>query len=289
MLPPPADAPVPTEAHGDHPFILEVPVRETDLWKITNRRRLLRLRSIALVLNVLLRSRIKAPPVAQRAESLWASAPTLAGGFDEVHWVQPFFSAPLGEAIVDDLTDSDTKAMEVVDADRYYSDEVVPGDDLVVPSDLDTSLSAYESLSVELKEKFDRAAFWFDMASRQWTVSMSASFATLVSAVESLTDRGVIHRPKCPECGELLAHEVPGATQRFKEFFESHAPGVLSHKEKVAMYGLRSGILHGSQLAQLDMDRALGWDPPWWNEREMNEALSKATRAALRHWLLSQG
>jgi hypothetical protein len=35
----------------------------------------------------------------------------------------------------------------------------------------------------------------------------------------------------------------------------------------------RSKILHGSDLMQLDQDRAFGWDPPWWNEHEMNQEL----------------
>jgi hypothetical protein len=30
---------------------------------------------------------------------------------------------------------------------------------------------------------------------------------------------------------------------------------------------------------------AENWDPPWWNERELNEELGKLTRTALRNWL----
>lgn len=39
---------------------------------------------------------------------------------------------------------------------------------------------------------------------------------------------------------------------------------------------------------QLDQDRAFGWDPPWWNERELNEELWKLTRTAARNWLKDQ-
>lgn len=51
------------------------------------------------------------------------------------------------------------------------------------------------------------------------------------------------------------------------------------------MYGLRSGILHGSELLQLDQDLALGWDSPWLNEFELHEELWGLTRAAIRDWL----
>ncbi len=51
------------------------------------------------------------------------------------------------------------------------------------------------------------------------------------------------------------------------------------------MYGLRSGILHGSELMQLDQDLAFGWDPPWWNERELHEDLWGLTQVAPRNWL----
>jgi hypothetical protein len=49
--------------------------------------------------------------------------------------------------------------------------------------------------------EFNRAAFWLDMASRQWTVSTSASFAALVSTVEApINGRG------------------HGSAKRFREF-----------------------------------------------------------------------
>jgi hypothetical protein len=51
------------------------------------------------------------------------------------------------------------------------------------------------------------------------------------------------------------------------------------------MYAMRSGILHGSKLMQLDQGRALGSDPPWWNERELHEELWNLLRIAARNWL----
>ena len=51
------------------------------------------------------------------------------------------------------------------------------------------------------------------------------------------------------------------------------------------MYPLRSGVLHGSKLIEIDYALAFGWDPPWWNQREMHWDLWKITRVALRNWL----
>jgi hypothetical protein len=51
------------------------------------------------------------------------------------------------------------------------------------------------------------------------------------------------------------------------------------------MYDLRSGILHGGKLIELDYALAFGWDPPWWKQRELLWDLSSITRTALRNWL----
>jgi hypothetical protein len=135
------------------------------------------------------------------------------------------------------------------------------------------------------RSKFDRAAFWLDMASRQSTISVSASFASLVSAVESLTDRGTTHLAYCELCQDNRPHEVPGAIERFRLFFETYAPGADQRKRRSQMYDLRSGILHGSNLMLMDQDLYFGWDPPGGNERELHTELWSITRLALRNWL----
>jgi hypothetical protein len=125
------------------------------------------------------------------------------------------------------------------------------------------------------------------LASCQWTYSVSASFASLVSAVESLTNRGKTHRLYCDECKTPCTHEVPGATERFRAFFETYAPGASMRKRRSAMYSLRSGILHGSELMQLDQEHTFGFAPPWWNQYELQNELWGLTRVALRNWLRS--
>jgi hypothetical protein len=119
--------------------------------------------------------------------------------------------------------------------------------------------------------KFNRAMFWMYQSIRVWTLSMSASFASVVSAVEALTDRQLI----------------PGATQRFHDFFETYAPGGSLKKRRKKMYDLRSDIFHGSDLMEFDQDLSFSWDPPEWDERELDEELRSLTRLAIRNWVVN--
>jgi len=282
ILPPPDDAPRAHVEMADHPFILEFPIKESDFWPITNHRRLREHRNLTLLLNVLLAGRTSLQP--RRPEHFWASV-SWDNNRPEIKWVQQFFFAELGEAVIDELSPPAGERLEEVEPEEYYTKVGHDEKGLRVPTDLDQSICCYTALSAGNRAKLDRATFWMDMASRQWNISVSASFAALVSAIESLTERGDTHKSECPICGNPTQHEVPGATRRFKDFFDIYAPGATLAKRRDDMYSLRSGILHGSDLMQLDQDLAFGWDPPWWNERELHAELWGLTRIALRNWL----
>jgi hypothetical protein len=186
--------------------------------------------------------------------------------------------------VLDILSVSAPNHIEIIPEEDY---ETVgrDGPGLRVPENLDESICSYLTLSDTDKIRFDRALYWLDLSSRQWHLSTSASYAALVSAIEALTDRGVVHRFPCPKCGEPAQHEVPGSTQLFRDFIEEHAPGVAHASERSAMYRLRSKILHGSDLMQFDEDYRFGWDAPGWQEYMLMRNLSGLTRRALRHWL----
>jgi hypothetical protein len=112
------------------------------------------------------------------------------------------------------------------------------------------------------------------MARRQWEDSMSASYASLVSSAEALTTEKVTkHDVYCEKCEKDRSHDVPGATEKFRNFFEEYVPGQGLRKRRGMIYDLRSKILHGSHLMHLDQGRAFGWDPPWRNEEETNKEL----------------
>lgn len=281
ILPPPDDAPRAPVEVAEHPFILEFPIQASDFEPVTNHRRRRDHRKLTLLLNVLLAGRASLQP--RQPNHFWAQP--IDDDRLEIKWAQEFFYANLGNPVIDELSPLAGEKLKDIDPGEYYSRGGHDGEGLRVPANLDESLCCYTTLSAEKRAKFDRATFWFDMASRQWTISVSASFTALVSAMESLTDRGDIHQFNCPKCGEPAQHEVPGATRRFNDFFNTYAPGVALKKRRDKMYGLRSGILHGSELMQLDQDLSFGWDPPWWNERELHEDLWGLTQAALRNWL----
>jgi hypothetical protein len=287
ILPPPPEAPQASVAMAAHPFILEFPIvgAPDELWSITNYRRMREHRRLTLLLNVLLTARVSFE--SNRSEHFWAHVPAAEGtdGNGESRWLQRFFWAPLGELVRDALSPPAAESLAEVEPEAYYTNVGHNGNPLRIPADLDESLCRYRELSEANRSKFDRAAFWMDMASRQWTISVSSSFASLVSAIESLTDRGTTHRVYCEQCQADRAHDVPGATESFRSFFETYAPGAAVRKRRSQMYDLRSGILHGSNLMQLDQDLAFGWDPPGWNESELHRELWSITRLALRNWL----
>jgi hypothetical protein len=264
ILPPPNDAPRAPVEIAEHPFILEFPLKVSDLWQITNHRRIREHRKLTLLLNILLAGRTSLQP--RRFDHFWASVPKDDGG-QEIKWVQQFFFAKLGEAVQDRLSMPAVEPVEAINPQGYAS-VGHDGKGLRVPIDLDESICRYMRLTLENREKFDRAAFWMDMASRQWNISMSASFTALVSAVESLVNtRG------------------RGSTARFRNFIEHFAPGAPLAARRNQMYALRSDILHGGELMTIDQDIAFGWDPPYWNERELHEELWGLARFVLRHWL----
>ena len=204
ILPPPEDAPRAPFEMAEHPFILEYPVKVSDLWPITNFRRMREHRQFTFLLNVLLAGGTTIQP--RRPRHLWAIVQEIEGVANQkVQWVQEFYFANFGEAVRDELSPPAAETLEEVDPETYYATVGHDGRGLRVPADLDDSICCYMRLSKTDRDKFDRAGFWIYMASRQWTVSFSASFASLAIAVESLGARAPpngeipqLHRAICP-------------------------------------------------------------------------------------------
>jgi len=264
ILPPPADAPLAPSEMAEHPFILEYPVKVSDLWPITNFRRMREHRQLTFLLNVLLAGGTTIQP--RRPRHLWAIVHEKGVAGQEVKWVQEFYFANFGEAVRDELSPPAADTLEEVDPEIYYATVGHDGRGLRVPADLDDSICCYMRLSKANQDKFGRAGFWMDMASRQWTVSFSASFASLVIAIESLGERSL--RP----------------TKRFSTFIERYAPGA-SLENRRRMYDPRSDILHGSGLMEMDQDAHFGWAPPEQKERDLMDEIWGLTRIAMRNWL----
>jgi hypothetical protein len=267
ILPAHPDAPTAPVEMAEHPFILEFPLQWSALSSVASHRRVRDHRRLTLLLNALLAGRTNAQ--VPRAPHAW-------GCFNDendalqTRWVQNSYFGRLGPAVVEELSAPGGDPLEIIEAHLYF--DVVMGIDgrgLRLPSDLDESICRYRVLPAPRREEFDRAAYWLDLSSRQWSISMSASFAALVSAIEALINR-----------------RGPGSTKRFHDFLEHHAPGASLAPQRSDMYDLRSGILHGSELMALDQGIAFGWDPPWEAERNLYDKLRRLARVAIRSWLV---
>ncbi|QEL14516.1 hypothetical protein [Limnoglobus roseus] len=266
ILPPHPESPTAPAEYADHPFILEFPIRDAGNWAITNHRRLREHRRLTLMLNTVLAGGMSLQR--RSAGHSWGCFQRDDGQL-EVRWVKNAYSGFLGECVLELATPLSDERLEVIPADRYFEEmRGIDGRGLRVPSDLDESICCYQQLPFVRREEFDRAAYWLHMASRQWTISMSSSFGALVSAVES-----------------LINQRGQGSTRRFRTFLEEYAPGASLEARRQEMYDLRSGIFHGSDLMVIDQDISFGWDPPWWNERELHEELWGLTRTVIRNWL----
>jgi hypothetical protein len=219
ILPPPRSAPRPPQLMAEHPFILEFPLRECSRWPITNQRRVRLHERLSNLLNVLLTQRVTTTP--RRHEQLWAVVPTPKRFM--TRWVQRNYTARIGPAVRSKQARRSRTAIGTLDPCSYYSTVGSDGEGLRLPADLDTQIMYYTSLPAVLQERFDRAAYWMSMASRQWTISMSLSLTALVSAVEALTERGTRHEHHCADCDKVVSHDSPGATERFRSFLSRYA------------------------------------------------------------------
>jgi len=218
ILPPPDDSPGAEVEMAEHPFILEFSIRASDFWPVTNYRRLREHSKLSLLLNILLRGAVTLQP--RQQDYFWAAIPRDGVNF-EYKWVNRYFHANLGHIVVDEVSPSTPERIQEVKSDEYYAGGGHDGMPLRVPSDLDELIYRYMNLSRTNRTKFDRSAFWFELARRQSIYSVSAAFASLVSAVEALTGRGDLHRLHCDICHTQCTHEVPGATEKFRAFFEA--------------------------------------------------------------------
>jgi hypothetical protein len=263
ILPPPADAPIAPVEMAEHPFILEFPVKMSGRWPITNHRRMRNHRRLTLLLNILLAGGTCVQP--RRPRHLWAIESSDSSF--TAKWVQEFFFAKVGEAVSDSLSPLTTERIKEVDPATYYTSVGHDGRSLQVPAGLDELICCYMQLLPNTRATFDRGSFWMDMASRQWAISFSATFASLVIAIEALGDR-----KKKP-------------TARFHDYLEQYAPGSSLRDQRKKMYALRSDILHGSGLMEIDQDTHFGWSPPEHHDEDLMKELWGLTKQSMRNWL----
>jgi hypothetical protein len=139
ILPPPSDAPRAPSEMADHPFILEFPIQGTDFWPVANHRRMREHRNLTLLLNLLLKGRTSLLHPRSTIEHFWARVDD-KGGKDRIAWVQHYFIANLGRAVIDELSAPIGEELEMVAPEEYYAQLGHDAKGLRVPTDLDESI-----------------------------------------------------------------------------------------------------------------------------------------------------
>jgi hypothetical protein len=303
ILPPLADVPIAPVEMVQHPFVLECPLQTTREWRLTNYRRRRLIRVTAMLLNVLLDTSIR-PHWTVQSDHLWVSVPgvdTRRFKFDRlrrwlhlpkrppppsrIEWGQEFFYAPLDQLVIDEQSPPAKRAIPEFESDRPMGDPERPIEELYVPHDLDESLCAYAQLREEHRERLNRSLYWFQLASRFGYRHMAASFLAMVSAIEALIETHSGHDALCSVCGEAFLHRVPGPTKAFRTLLARYVPGPQFDSRRNEMYALRSGLVHGTALMELDDERYSVWDPAQHQQTELWTELFGITRIAIRNWL----
>jgi hypothetical protein len=204
ICPPPQNAPMPNEPIAENPFVLEFPFVQCGIDRIDNYRLRREHRRYSRVLNVILFSHIQFHGMRQKKfwAQLWPQ--DRSNGGVEYRWAQNGYFTDIGATVADVHSVCSEQPAKVFTSSEYYLPQTYHGDFLSVPDNLDELLCLYQNLSFEDKEKFDVAAYWFDLSARQWEMSASASFVSLVSAIEAFVGRGKVHKINCPECKKIL-------------------------------------------------------------------------------------
>jgi hypothetical protein len=135
-------------------------------------------------------------------------------------------------------------------------------------------------LSQSRQDQFLRAAYWLNHARRVWELSASASFVAIAQAIEGLLPEAeTVH---CHACG--ISHQNPSISKQFADWVEAN---VLGADDLKALYRLRSCVVHGSALLDVDIG-ARGLHPQWSVEMDAVGLALRATRVGLANWLRVQ-
>ena len=265
---------------GHHPFVLEVAVPASSNPFTSGNRGRLKVRKIKNVLAVLLQYIVSAIPTS--TQHVWVfNDPT---DTPPVSLKQRMYSCNDPNWRPDCLSDIASHAMcpMVSPADYYAKYGVSGGEGLELPASIDDQFDRYFSMGTEQQQRFDRACYWYNHAYDVWSLSKSASYVALVTAIECMLDGNPDVKP-CETCGKT---PTDGPTRQFRSFIETHVPGADELKTvKGELYGVRSRMAHGSRVMANDIG---SWnDPMNAGEDALHRQLTRLVQRALVNWLAS--
>lgn len=283
IVPVPPEAPQPPIAVGDHPLLLQFKFPHSDNVHIEIIRRTRIAREIELLCVALTNGIWKGSN--HVAQHHWVNAQPQDQNIHRSEYCQETYFYEGINYIPNTFTG--TKAISPIaltPSNDYYSiNGFVIGQNLDLPDNFENQLDCFFSAPAEARERFLRSSFWFQHAQLVASISKSASFTALMSAIEVLMPEA-IPTGHCDACNRPTS---PGSTRRFKEFIEQFAPDIqTSSADKRKLYALRSALSHGGSLLHSDRN---GWTPGMTSrsveEWENHNAMWRILRIALVNWI----
>jgi hypothetical protein len=148
-----------------------------------------------------------------------------------------------------------------------------------VPALLPSLLDRYAAAAPADKDTFLRACYWLSRSRPAARLSMSLAYISVINSVEVLVPDAV--RDPCPECGRDRAL---GPTARFRQLVERYAHGVEGVSQ---LYALRSKLVHGGALLDLDLPAAWGsLDPDEIEQSDQYGLARRVATAVIINWVL---
>ena len=282
ILPVPPEAPRPQFAVDGHPFQLEVAFKDTTAVSVRMRRLMRAAHEVELLCGALLGPGVHA--TSNQTRFHWVI--DNYEGEPAYSYRQEGYSWPGMKGIwADGFSSLDgLSAAPMLPAQAYYTTNSIRiGEPLSLPDTLTKSLDTFFTLPRKEREQFLAACYWYEQSSRIRSISGSASFVALVSAIEALTS--IPESTICLTCGQ---NKGSGPTQLFAEFIEKFVPdSSATPATRKALYRLRSQITHGDKILLSDRAEWIGGFV-YSQERSESLRLSAAVRIALINWLLSR-
>ena len=254
---------------ADHPFFIEVRGVSTGDPLVDQVRAQRRLRELELILSLALSVSIsnsdRSPP------HVWVLADPATGPRSEYR--QRGYAIPSPTAPANDFTSVVRLDPVLTIKDRdYYGRLGISTDSMHVdvPALLPSLLDGCAAATPADKEQFLRACYWLSRSRPAARLSMSLAYISVINSIEVLVPDAA--RDPCPECGRDRA---PGPTGRFRQLVERYAHGVEGVTQ---LYSLRSKLVHGGALLDLDVPAAWGSLDP--DEIEQSDQYGLARRVA---------
>jgi len=282
ILPAPSTAPRPTVLWADHPFVLEFTFRKSSNPQVTHYRQWELRHLWAWLFNAILRGSVKY--IGPRSRRMWAidhDEMGQQGTETKVRWSQEFYIVPGFQMLQDNFSVFEHARLALIPENEYYS--TYYSEEMSLPYTIDEIIGAYVKLSGDKRRRFQRALSLVYNAQFFWEHNISSYYIAFVQAIETLSHSTVRSIP-CPTCKRDIS---PGPTKRFADFVNQYATDLqLTNKQQRWLYDVRSRIVHGAGLFQID-ERPwnINFSISYSRTDEAYKLISRLTRSVLINWL----